>query len=148
MVAHAPAIKEAIAEGRRPPPPAQDYGPSWEAATRAQMALAAQGHDGAEAAVQSMVNHLTHLAEETAWFPADATLAEAAISETIERVAYAGTSRAGSLRTHESAGGRSARPVHPVGTGPAPGPEPDCRTPRRPSVRHGPGRCRTIRHLA
>ena len=88
MVAHSLAIKEAIAERRRPPSPAQDYGRSWEAATRAQMALAAQGRDDAEAAVRSMVNHLTHLAKETAWFPADVTLAEAAISETIERVAY------------------------------------------------------------
>lgn len=64
-----------------------DYARLWEAATRAQMALADQSRADAEDSIHSVINHLCQLAESTTWF-ANSNLADKAIAETLEYVAY------------------------------------------------------------
>jgi hypothetical protein len=64
-----------------------DYAQRWEVATRAQMNLAGQRRDEAEAAIHSMVNHLCQLAQSASWF-SEAGLAGDAVGETLEHVAY------------------------------------------------------------
>jgi hypothetical protein len=72
--------------GQRPSPLPPQWAQSWEAATRAQMALAGEDRRSAEDAVHSLVNHLTQITSEAPWF-GDQGLAALATSETIAYVA-------------------------------------------------------------
>lgn len=74
------------APDRRPSPLPPEWARVWEAATRAQMVLAGQDRRTAEDAAHSLVNQLTHLAEDAPWF-ADQHLMTLAIEETIAYVA-------------------------------------------------------------
>jgi hypothetical protein len=71
---------------RRRLPRGLTTGVMWEAATRAQMALAGQGREAATDAVTSMVNHLTALRDEP-WF-AEPPLRAAAVAETVGWTAF------------------------------------------------------------
>jgi hypothetical protein len=69
---------------RRPPDPERPR--RWEAATRAQMALAGEDRTAATDAVHRLVNHLTRLNDSADWFE-DGALAEVTIAECIDHEA-------------------------------------------------------------
>ncbi len=96
LAAHEELIRTTLEEQRRfarlrdskspRRPPDRDGPRQWEAATRAQMALADESRAKATEAVERLVNQVLRLSDTAAWFE-DQILAELAITECIEHAA-------------------------------------------------------------
>jgi hypothetical protein len=72
-----------LTDGGPPPRLPANWGRLWRDTIRRQADLAEQGEPEAERAVQGMLNQLTTLQAEAAWFGADETLRRRAVSETL-----------------------------------------------------------------